>query len=748
MKYYEIIKSLSELLEMWRLPKYLPSGYIMDDVRRTSMSKAINAIKNGENVLIIGKMGVGKTAFLFMLARELIKMDISCGVLIYNANIFRDHENEGIIILIDDIDEYGRNIIKAIIKMNIKNIVATLDIAKMREIEESMGIKLSQYFTIIYLPPMRKEDMLKGIELIKSTTEIEIPDEYTRILAEKSNGLPLYIAQGIQIFERLGIKEVKREHVEKLPPGIYKLAEHSLWNYIDKLPPHEKYAAILILLTIGDIPKNFLHEDIIYALYYIYCKELGNENISLEKIILYTDLEKKFPFLVRLKRYYFSVPHDVWLDVIRRSRRKDVIKLKSRYSKMARFIKLKNAINLARRKITPKIKDKKRLKLLEEQVKRILKITYPRRIQPSPPRIMIPYVPIDDKLLSQIERPPLERFLADIISISKDVLSESFRERLALILADFIKAKKLMIMPIQAKTEIINILLKAKLKNILNDQSKKVMLEWAKTSSIFAEELAILKYGYGVPIDISSIEDKISYNRLALRLLILGISAADIINMFFRKLNIDIIIELAIIAQYKERKDISEVARYLKTQDSREEIMLILEIISANDPQKIDKLWIEIERSVKLLFKKLRYQSLLANNLDRQIKVLREAMSFSCEEVIEFIEYLIVMNYYRNGFHSKDLLGYCLGLTKVYSNCENKIKLSILKKIADTQGILLAKKIISDTLTQETIIKDKYQLISRILGRMRDSDNLKKIMDILSGPKRYKALEYAIINSI
>ncbi|MEX0569132.1 MAG: hypothetical protein Q6363_008255, partial [Candidatus Njordarchaeota archaeon] len=383
----------------------------------------------------------------------------------------------------------------------------------------------------------------------------------------------------------------------------------------------------------------------------------------------------------------------------------------------------------------------------EEQTKRILDLI-PKPITPQPPpkKIVIPRVYIDNRYLTPVEVPPLEEFLTSLIKMSESLLSESFRELLALVFADFIKAKKLMMIPIKTKTETINILIKAKLENKLDETSKKMLLEHSEISTIFAEELAILKYGYGFSIDISNIEDKINYSRVSSRLLVLGISAADIIDMFLEKLSIDATIELAIRARYKEKRDISELAKSIKNRDPKKAI--ILAAVSTNEPQKIDRLWEKIETSVKLLFWKLLYQSLLADNLDRQIAVLGEAASLSCEEVIEFIENLIEINYYRMGFHNKDLLEYCLGLTEIYKQCRNKIKISIAKKIVDTQNILLAKKIINEISTDRKTIKKEFLSLSRILGRMRDSLKLREIIETLSETKRYKALEHAIINSI
>ncbi|MEX0568199.1 MAG: hypothetical protein Q6363_003445, partial [Candidatus Njordarchaeota archaeon] len=371
MEYYESIKSLSEILEMWRLPKDLPQKYVMDDTRKIAIQKAKNAIKNGKNVLIVGKIGVGKTAFAAILMRELIEKGIPCGVLVYGANLRKDHEDKGMIIFIDDIDEYGINTIKAIIKMNIKNIVATIDIEKMRRIESEIGTRFSQYFEIVYLPPMKEDDIIESIESIESKTKIEISTEDAKILAQKSGGIPLYVFQAIEILKNLGIERVEREHIEKLPSSIQELTEYSLWNYLDSLPPAEKEVAILILLTMGDVPENMLHEDIIYSLYHIYSKERGAKEMPIYDLILRVDLEKKFPFLVRVKKYYLGVPHDVWLEAIRNSKRRDLTLLQSSYKKQDRIIKLKEAINIAKREIENRIKDAERLRALEEQTKRI-----------------------------------------------------------------------------------------------------------------------------------------------------------------------------------------------------------------------------------------------------------------------------------------------------------------------------------------------------------------------------------------
>ncbi len=66
--YYCIVKSISELLGeegILRLPSYLPKVFIADPPREEAIKHASDALIKGENVLIEGASGTGKTALMF-----------------------------------------------------------------------------------------------------------------------------------------------------------------------------------------------------------------------------------------------------------------------------------------------------------------------------------------------------------------------------------------------------------------------------------------------------------------------------------------------------------------------------------------------------------------------------------------------------------------------------------------------------------------------------------------------------------
>ena len=72
--YYERISSISELIGeegILRLPSYLPRVFVLDDARRETVKTALELAMRGENVLIEGRAGKGKTALMFIILTQI-----------------------------------------------------------------------------------------------------------------------------------------------------------------------------------------------------------------------------------------------------------------------------------------------------------------------------------------------------------------------------------------------------------------------------------------------------------------------------------------------------------------------------------------------------------------------------------------------------------------------------------------------------------------------------------------------------
>ena len=84
MKYCDLIKSANELIGdegLWRLPSYVIDEYVLDQSRAEALDDAINTIMSGNDVLITGSPGTGKTAFMLILLKELIGKGYQVGVI-------------------------------------------------------------------------------------------------------------------------------------------------------------------------------------------------------------------------------------------------------------------------------------------------------------------------------------------------------------------------------------------------------------------------------------------------------------------------------------------------------------------------------------------------------------------------------------------------------------------------------------------------------------------------------------------
>jgi len=93
--YYELVKSPEELVGtegFLRLPTYIFEEYVFDETRRTAITRALESLKEGKNVLITGRAGTGKTAFLAMILKRLMDQGYRVAKIVNGEYVGREHE--------------------------------------------------------------------------------------------------------------------------------------------------------------------------------------------------------------------------------------------------------------------------------------------------------------------------------------------------------------------------------------------------------------------------------------------------------------------------------------------------------------------------------------------------------------------------------------------------------------------------------------------------------------------------------
>lgn len=170
--YYEEIESLNDLVGdrgLLRLPAYLSEVFIFDEDRARAVEMAVKLLIEGQNVLIEGRAGVGKTALVFMVIKRLLGIRpvgyIKDGV----SSIGREHEKRGMILFYDDIPRMNPDALRSIVKNNVRGIIATARVEEVSLIRERLGINIYDYFESIRVTLMSREklrEMLLKLSLI------------------------------------------------------------------------------------------------------------------------------------------------------------------------------------------------------------------------------------------------------------------------------------------------------------------------------------------------------------------------------------------------------------------------------------------------------------------------------------------------------------------------------------------------------------------------------------------------------
>ena len=317
--YYRVITSLDELLGdegLLRLPSYLARVYVMDEVRSNAIKDAVDYLSVGENVLLTGRPGTGKTALMFMILREIInrfRVGYICeGV----SSVSNDHLNEGIILFYDDIPRMRREALISIFKNRVKGIIATGRVEEIAMIRRMLGVDFRNLFHIIEVPPLSKDKIRKMLLNYLNMEAIKIADEdAVDIVIEKAAGLPVYIWQVVREL-KIERSDLTLSFAKKIPRGMLDYIDDILWRILGgKI---EKYEALITLLIMTDFVKYAVHQDLFNYIYLVAKEKRIKKRLTIEDIIMDPVIENIARYLAReATTYSFRLPHDSWADVLR-----------------------------------------------------------------------------------------------------------------------------------------------------------------------------------------------------------------------------------------------------------------------------------------------------------------------------------------------------------------------------------------------------------------------------------------------
>jgi hypothetical protein len=264
LSYYEIPDSHSRIVNVWRLPPYLDDVLVIEEARKTVIDAAVKCAKEGENVVILGAPGSGKTTVMYAIWKDLDD-EFDTALVWDTKDVSRTHEKDGVILFSDDIPE-SRELAKAIVERDIIGIVTTA-----REQDWSrLPIDLRSKFTPINLPNISDTVMTDIVKKHLESQGITYEKKVLPTIVESAQGSPIYVRY---LAEEIG-SEIKTGAISKLTSKRLKTAPKGMTDYVAGIlarilfeldgtiykPRAGALPVIKTLLCLADMPNYETHE--------------------------------------------------------------------------------------------------------------------------------------------------------------------------------------------------------------------------------------------------------------------------------------------------------------------------------------------------------------------------------------------------------------------------------------------------------------------------------------------------------
>ena len=262
--YYEIPDSRNRIMNVWRLPSYLDDVMVIEDARNAVINSAVKQAKDGENVVILGAPGSGKTTVLYAIWKELDKENDTA--LVWDTkDVARTHEKDGVILFSDDLPE-TKELAKAIVEKDIRGVVTTA-----RDQEWSrLPIDLRRKFNPINLPNISDEVMTKIARNHLDSQGIPYAKAVLPTIVESARGSPIYVrylVEEIRAEMKSGvISKLAVDRVKQAPKGMTDYVAGILARILFELdgtiykPREGALPVIKTLLCLADMPNYETHE--------------------------------------------------------------------------------------------------------------------------------------------------------------------------------------------------------------------------------------------------------------------------------------------------------------------------------------------------------------------------------------------------------------------------------------------------------------------------------------------------------
>jgi len=183
--YFDVPESASRVLGHWGLPQGLKGKVHLDGERKAIVERIVNS-PTGENFVIIGEPGVGKTALLFEVFDLLMSRD-NCAM-VTSTNMGRFHEHQGIRLFMDDIPE------EQVLISDIQHKRSSGLVVSAREKDwETLPYDFQRMFIRLTIRNFSRDDLWELCVNLLAVSSVMADDDALDLLVEYADGSPIFV---------------------------------------------------------------------------------------------------------------------------------------------------------------------------------------------------------------------------------------------------------------------------------------------------------------------------------------------------------------------------------------------------------------------------------------------------------------------------------------------------------------------------------------------------------------------------
>jgi len=308
--YYYTPSSKEEVLSPWGLPSHLDDALTMSERLTSIVDKACSLLKKGENVVLVGEPGTGKTTLLYAVWKRLWNQGRNVALLREGAPVGRHHEDRGFFLFFDDIPE-APELADMVYRAGSKGIVTTARTSEWSRLKP----RIRDAFTALEVPRMSDDEVRNVLINHLERLSISYSKEAVEEVVSRAEGLPVYawtVVRDLQIKKR----PLTLESARKMPRAMLDYVEQVIASTLlqDGRALPGAYCCLASLYCLSAMRGRRAHADHLHEIHRFASAIMRQEVGDRPDPGLFASIRT---YLVRDPELMaYKLPHDSWADIL------------------------------------------------------------------------------------------------------------------------------------------------------------------------------------------------------------------------------------------------------------------------------------------------------------------------------------------------------------------------------------------------------------------------------------------------